>query len=805
MLNGAHFRANGASGNAARAEARPPFNPYESAEDFISAIEELRARDQWVGWKLVMRAGARKPTKPPVNPHNGFAASHSKPSTWGSYKQAQSAVKRYGLAGVGYVLSDDDDYTGVDLDKCRNAETGEIEDWAKEVIAFAETYTEISPSGTGVRMFVRGKIDKAVKCDVARVEIYGAQRYLTITNNHVEGTPLDIREAPKTLAALTARAEAMAPKREERPEPERPRSTSSAPRSNETGARAWAAAALDGKAAELASLGEGGRNHALNASAYSMGTMIARGWIDEPTVRAKLEDACRANGLWKDDGPFGVRATMTSGLRSGMANPHPDLPEREDSPEDRDALRRGDEIAAKRINDRGETPEDQQTTEEEADVQEENPPANPARDELPEHLTIPAGVLGEIVNWIVASAQRPNRVLALGAAIVVLATIIGRRVAGPTTSGTHQYVIMLAKSAAGKDHPLRRAIGLLNEVNPALVGPGEFTSQPALIRHVGEQPLSLCALDELGAFVGRICHPKASNWERGLTKVLREYWGASFDTIPGTQWASMKTEAIRWPALSLLGVSTHQDFFDAMSSKEATNGFLNRFLMLSTVAKVVDVDEPTANRFAIPQAIKDTLTDLYARCGGGAFFDNLEVKDRSLFNEDRQIPIGWANEEVRAEYRRLVKHALAKADSATIGEIYGRTAEMAVRLATIHAVSRDGLEAQVTHEDFAWGRDLAMWSADTMAREASMRMSDTEAQARANHVLRIIYEAGGKITHRILNRKLQHRLKVKELDETIAALTNSGTIERRFTQNPKGGPKTNIYVLRERSRAEAPG
>lgn len=346
MLNGAHFRA---SGNAARVGTRLPFDPYEAADDVIPAINELKARDQWVGWKLVMRAGARKPAKPPVNPHNGFAASHSNPSTWGSHKQATAAVKRYGLAGVGYVLSDDDDYTGIDIDKCRGAETGKIEDWAQEVLALAETYAEISPSGTGVRMFVRGKIDKAIKSDVARVEIYGAQRYLTITGNHVEGTPLDIREAPKTLTALIARVEAVAPKREEPAEPARSRSTGSAPRAREgvtAGERAWAAKALEGKAADLAATVEGGRNHALNAAAYGMGTMVARGWIDEASVRAALENACRQNGLWRDDGPFGVRATLKSGLESGRMKPHPDLPEREDSPEDQDALRLGEAIAA---------------------------------------------------------------------------------------------------------------------------------------------------------------------------------------------------------------------------------------------------------------------------------------------------------------------------------------------------------------------------------------------------------------------------------------------------------------------------
>lgn len=131
---------------------------------------------------------------------------------------------------------------------------------------------------------------------------------------------------------------------------------------------------------------------------------------------------------------------------------------------------------------------------EQADADDPPDPTLPSsdRDELPDHLTQPAGLLGEIVDFIVASAQRPSPPLALGAAICVVGTIIGRRVAGPTKSGTHQYVAMLAPSAAGKDHPLKRACDLIRLANDRLVGPGEFTSQQGLLRWMTDSPLSLC-------------------------------------------------------------------------------------------------------------------------------------------------------------------------------------------------------------------------------------------------------------------------------------------------------------------------
>lgn len=171
----------------------------------LAALNELRTHDKWVSWRYFQKPGRTKPTKPPVNPHNGKGASHSDPTTWGSFAQAVEHTYRRGLPGVGFVLTDDDGYTGFDLDDCVDAETGEIEPWAQEIIDLAETYTEVSPSGTGLRLLARGKADITVKVDAAHVEIYRSQRYLTISGRHVETTPDEIQPAPRTYARLLER------------------------------------------------------------------------------------------------------------------------------------------------------------------------------------------------------------------------------------------------------------------------------------------------------------------------------------------------------------------------------------------------------------------------------------------------------------------------------------------------------------------------------------------------------------------------------------------------------------------------
>jgi primase-polymerase (primpol)-like protein len=188
--------------------------PFVSNLTTSDALKELRARPQWVAWRhkdIVDAKGQPKKTKPPVNPHTGMGASHSEPATWGSYEQACQRACRDRLPGVGYVITDDDGYTGVDLDKCRDADTGALEPWAAQIVGLGETYVEVSPSGTGLRLIARGKIERTVKCDPAHVEVYRDKRYLTITGHHVDGSPDEIREAPQTLDLLLARVAEFSP------------------------------------------------------------------------------------------------------------------------------------------------------------------------------------------------------------------------------------------------------------------------------------------------------------------------------------------------------------------------------------------------------------------------------------------------------------------------------------------------------------------------------------------------------------------------------------------------------------------
>jgi len=136
----------------------------------------------------------------PYNARTGRLASTTDPSTWTTFEEAAAFCARENYSGVGYVLAADDPYVGVDLDGCRNPESGRIDAWARSIMKRLDSYTEISPSGTGVRIFIRGTLPAHGRRK-GKIEIYSQARFLTITGEHVLTYPETIQDRQDELSA----------------------------------------------------------------------------------------------------------------------------------------------------------------------------------------------------------------------------------------------------------------------------------------------------------------------------------------------------------------------------------------------------------------------------------------------------------------------------------------------------------------------------------------------------------------------------------------------------------------------------
>jgi len=168
----------------------------------IDAIPaELRERPHWVTWKLAYRESQSKPwTKLPQNPRGGSARSNDS-TTWGTLDEARAAYESGGVDGIGYMFSESDDVLGVDLDNCRDVETGELDPEAKRIVDAIDSYAELSVSGSGVHIIARGTFP-GPRRRKGNVEMYWDVRYFTMTGHVLAGSAGTINECQAAIDDL---------------------------------------------------------------------------------------------------------------------------------------------------------------------------------------------------------------------------------------------------------------------------------------------------------------------------------------------------------------------------------------------------------------------------------------------------------------------------------------------------------------------------------------------------------------------------------------------------------------------------
>lgn len=180
----------------------------------------------WVAWQTEMRPKSKKPTKVPYSPSGRGKAKADDHTTWGTLKDARTRAatlpRPYDLGGIGLEfcpLNDGRRTGGVDLDSCRDPDTGTLEPWAKAVVDRMASYTEVSPSGTGVKVFFlfrtedhvairralgttpKGELKfsgswtrKTGKDHPPAIELHTSNRYFAVTESILDGSTDELRE-----------------------------------------------------------------------------------------------------------------------------------------------------------------------------------------------------------------------------------------------------------------------------------------------------------------------------------------------------------------------------------------------------------------------------------------------------------------------------------------------------------------------------------------------------------------------------------------------------------------------------------
>lgn len=535
------------------------------------------------------------------------------------------------------------------------------------------------------------------------------------------------------------------------------------------------AKALDDEAANVRGSIEGTRNQALNTAAFNLGQMVAAGWGSRAVVEAELTAAALDAGLRGAE----IAKTIASGLRGGAANPRRALADRQDAVAimDPSPLLAGADM----------DPEPEQPIEQ----------AEP----LPDALTRPGGFMGELIDWIVDTGPTGNRVLALSAALPLLATMLGRRVATPTQGGggLELYVIVTYATGGGKSHQMRAVQNLLKAAKlDRHVTSTEYSSDSYLDDSIARTPLLLSIIDEYAKFLGKITNERSSH-HYGIGKKLTQLFGAGFATYETGGSRTKGTVPVYGPCLSIYGMTTRADLFRVVKGRMISDGLVNRHTFIDGGAEVAR--KPLRPVREVPESLVAGLRTLYEVGKPRDQRGNMTgVWDKNTNPDPDPFIIPWASlaaeqafDDFEAECRERKNRDL------DLGDVYARTAFQAIKMATILACADNPARPAVDVRHVRWGAAIAINSADAFYANAQANMVDPlgAAEFERKIVERLRAAPGQRLRKRDLHKSMsKHQRFAFDLENALKALNLAGVVViEKVNADGRGRPAEVVKLI----------
>lgn len=387
------------------------------------------------------------------------------------------------------------------------------------------------------------------------------------------------------------------------------------------------------------------------------------------------------------------------------------------------------------------------------------------------------GLVGKIAEYLQARSQKPQPLISIGAAMAFVGALSGRQLCGPTDLNTHVFICGIAPSGAGKDAPMS-GIGKIIErmgLDQTLRAGDRFKSDAAIYTTLIESPTCVALIDEFGNFLSKLNSTRASSHEIGISGVLRSVYGINFGSLKTPDGATQRGVPIYAPCLSLIGTSTAEEFYEALSSRDVVNGFLNRFIILNGEDSPQRI-KPKLRPNDIPKEIIEGALNIWNRLD--------EVKSAAYRGSGTTplnspaVMVPWATKDAELAFDNLVDEIDSWRDkNRELTGFCARTAENALRAATIRAIGIDYYEPKVTVEDLAWGEALAKQSAAMLMAGYKANVAVNDRQAWGNKILAMIRRKNGAVKVRDIQQYIRSALSARQIREHLDDLASGGFIE----------------------------
>lgn len=416
------------------------------------------------------------------------------------------------------------------------------------------------------------------------------------------------------------------------------------------------------------------------------------------------------------------------------------------------------------------------------------PNPGPVPDKL---LSIP-GFIDDVVKLSMQSAPYPNRVLSFTGALALLAFLVGRKVQDKRDNRSNIYLIALADSGTGKDHPRKVNFNIAFRAGVAGAIGDAFASGEGLEDALFMHPSMLFQADEFDCIFNTLKYSK-DNRAESINEKLLKFYGASNTIYPLRKKASAKKKDgtvheiahIVNPNLVLLGTAIPQYFYESLSRRVLENGL---------VARCIIVEAGKRGEAGTPQPI--TPSDSLIRAA--TYLANLDVNGNLTNEYPKPLIITETPEataalrEVQQECDRRYNFYEAQNEGAAKA-LWARAHEKVCKLAMLHGISGNVYNPLITEKSVRWAWKFIDHLTQRMLYMADRYVYENIFDEKCQRAIRKLQEHGGRLSHSKLLRLLHESAdSMKKIAET---LQEKGTVQVEYDSSVR--PAAKIYRLVE--------
>lgn len=680
--------------------------------------EELRALKQWCLWKFIEIPG-KKPTKVPYHP-NGFKVSVTNPEAFSSFDECFNVLALGSYDGLGFIFTGTD-YSGIDLDDPSFLADGVTpnpnyqSDLNRQIKIAHEfdSYSEVSPSGKGLHIIVKGKVPDGRRTNY--IELYPSGRYFTMTGRVHNSKPVGDYEPllnqlwQQMGGVLNGTSHAIVNQLEAQPETSTDEEILELARKHNTAtfadleAGVWVGAYPSQSEADQAYM---------NIIAYytDSKSQVERIFRNSKLMRPKFNTnkSYRANTISKAFDQK-VAPIDLGDYKNALENKLNQV---------NGSVAQRSEPAPHKCSDVG---------------------SNPTASTTPA-LDLPPGLLGEMAQFIYSAAPRPVPEVALAAAIGLMAGITGRayNISG---TGLNQYVLLLAMTGAGKEAAASGINKLMNTIkmqvptSTGFIGPSEISSGSALFKYLGNQSQSFISLlGEFGLRLQQMSSPNANGSEVSLRRMFLDLYNKSgYSEILHASVYSDKannTSAVPSPSFSILGESTPERFYGALNEDMISEGLLPRFLLIEYKGNRPPLNE--AHTSVIPSfSLVERLAALAAQC---------ETVNHSNPRRVINVQSTPGAAKLLFDFDKYADNRINSSGKEVIRQLWNRAHIKVLKLSALIAVGENMIEPTINEAAMNWAANLvcADIAALTERFEAGEIGSNSFEVKQAGEIIRVI-------------------------------------------------------------------